>query len=120
MGNEESTKLKSTSLFPLDAAERKKVPVYSGVLGYFPAAIVELAKVSYAGNQQHSPGEPLHWARGKSTDQGDTALRHIMDHEVNPMDSDGCLHLAKACWRLLARLQIYLEEKGAPKAPLAR
>lgn len=116
----ESAASGKVDLFPTDAAERKKVPVYSGVLGYFPAAIVELAKVSYAGNQQHSPGEPLHWARSKSTNQGDTALRHIMDHENSPLDTDGCYHLAKAAWRILARLQLYLEEKGAPKAPLAR
>jgi len=107
-------------LFSVDAAERKKYPVYSGVLGYFPAAIAEIAKVSYVGNLQHNNGEPLHWARGKSTDQGDTALRHIMDHEVNALDTDGCYHLAKAAWRILARLQLYLEEQGAPKAPLAR
>lgn len=101
--------------------DRKQYPVYSGVLGYFPAAIAEVAHVSYVGNEQHNPGESLHWNRSKSTDQGDTALRHIMDHENNTLDTDGCYHLAKAAWRILARLQIYLEEeKGVPKAPLAR
>jgi Domain of unknown function (DUF5664) len=107
------------TLFGL-GSDRKQYPVYSGVLGYFPAAIAELAHVSYVGNEQHNPGEPLHWAREKSTDQGDTALRHIMDHENDPIDSDGCYHLAKAAWRILAGLQIYLEKKGAPKAPMAR
>lgn len=116
----ESATDNKVGIFPTDAAGRKTYPVYSGVLGYFPAAIAEVAHVSYVGNEQHNPGEPLHWARGKSTDQGDTALRHIMDHENNALDTDGCYHLAKACWRLLARLQLYLEEKGAPKAPLAR
>jgi hypothetical protein len=111
---------RSDSPVGLFGAERKTYPVYSGVLGYFPAAIAQVAHVSHVGNAQHNPGEPLHWAREKSTDQGDTALRHIMDHENDPLDSDGCYHLAKAAWRILARLQIFLEEQGAPKAPLAR
>ena len=110
----------SKTLFSDEAGTRKQYPVYSGVLGYFPAAIAQVALVSYKGNEQHNKGEPLHWARSKSTDQGDTALRHIMDHENQPLDKDGCYHLAKAAWRILARLQIYLEEQGAPKAPLAR
>jgi len=111
---------KKKSIFSQDSAKRKTYPVYSGVLGYFPAAIAEVSRVSYVGNNQHNPGEPLHWDRGKSTDQGDTALRHIMDHENDPKDTDGCYHLAKAAWRILARLQLQLEAEGAPKAPLAR
>ena len=110
---------RGTALFGV-GTDRKHYPVYSGVLGYFPAALAEVAHVSYVGNEQHNPGEPLHWARDKSTDQGDTALRHIMDHENDPIDIDGGYHLAKAAWRILARLQIFLEEQGAPKAPLAR
>ena len=54
------------ALLPTDAKERKKIPVGSGVLDYFPAALAEIAKVSQAGNDQHNPGEELHWARGKS------------------------------------------------------
>jgi Domain of unknown function (DUF5664) len=116
----DGSKTEARPLFTAEAVERKKYPVYSGVLCYFPAAIAEISRVSYLGNEQHNPGEPLHWARGKSTDQGDTALRHIMDHENDPRDTDGAYHLAKACWRLLARLQLHLEAEGAPKAPLAR
>ena len=107
-------------LFSGDPATRKKYPVYSGVLAYFPAAIAEVSKISYLGNQQHNPGEPLHWARGKSTDQEDTMIRHIMDHANNPLDTDGSYHLAKACWRLLAHLQLFLESTGKPVAPGAK
>src|ERR1700743_1585161 len=65
-------------LLPTDPKERKKIPLYSGLLKYFPDALIEIAKVSYAGNEQHNPGQPLHWAREKSTDQEDTLLRHLM------------------------------------------
>jgi len=109
--------MSSKPLFATDAAERKKYPIYSGVLCYFPAALAQVAKVSYVGNEQHNPGQPLHWARGKSMDQGDTTIRHMMDHENEPIDTDGTYHLAKAAWRILAALQIHLEEQGAPLAP---
>jgi hypothetical protein len=92
---------------PSDPKERKKVPIYSGVLKYFPDAIVEVAKVSWAGNEQHNPGEPLHWAREKSTDQEDTLVRHLM--ESGTFDSDGMRHSAKVCWRALATLQLEIE-----------
>jgi hypothetical protein len=107
------------TLFGTDAKTRKEYPVYSGVLCYFPAAIAEVARVSYIGNEQHNSGEPLHWDRSKSTDQGDTTIRHMMDHEIDPLDEDGTYHLAKAAWRILAKLQLHMEAQGAPVSPLA-
>jgi hypothetical protein len=105
-------------LITTDPAARKALPVASGVLDYFPAALVEIAKVSKAGNDQHNPGQPLHWARGKSMDQGDTLIRHFL--ERGTIDSDGLRHSAKMAWRALALLQIELEEAGAPLARGAR
>jgi hypothetical protein len=84
------------------------------VLDYFPAALAEVAKVSFHGNQQHNPGEPLHWARGKSTDQADTIVRHYL--ERGKIDTDGMRHSAKLAWRALALLQLELEAEGAPIA----
>lgn len=104
----------SAPLIPHDAAARKQIPLSSGVLDYFPAALLEVAKVSYQGNQQHNPGQPLHWARGKSTDQDDTVLRHFL--ERGSVDVDGMRHSAKMCWRALAILQLELEAEGAPVA----
>jgi hypothetical protein len=78
------------------------------VLDYFPLALLEVAKVSKAGNDQHNPGQPLHWARGKSMDQADTTIRHVM--ERGGIDTDGNRHLAKAAWRILADLQIEMEQ----------
>lgn len=105
-------------MLPTDTKERKRIPISSGVLDYFPAALIEIAKVSQAGNDQHNPGEPLHWARGKSTDQSDTMIRHFM--ERGTLDSDGIRHTAKMAWRALAILQLELEAEGAPKARGAR
>lgn len=101
-------------LLPTDAAERKKVPLASGVLDYFTSALIEVAKVSQKGNDQHNPGEPLHWARGKSNDHADTMLRHFA--ERGTFDNDNVRHSAKMVWRALAILQMELEEAGAPKA----
>ena len=95
---------------PTDYEARKALPIFRGPLMYFPDALLALAAVCKAGNNQHNPGEPLHWAREKSTEQMDTALRHMMDHGLgNTRDVDGTYHLAKAAWRLLAELQLTIE-----------
>ena len=99
-------------LFPSSPAERKKIPLGTGVLDYFSAALIEVAKVSFAGNEQHNPGQPLHWARGKSQDHADTIVRHFM--ERGTIDVDGMRHSAKLAWRALAALQLELEAEGAP------
>jgi len=96
---------------PVDAAERKALPVCTGVLDYFPDALAAVAEVSKAGNDQHNPGEPLHWARGKSTDQADCIVRHLMERgSRDPVD--GLRHSAKLAWRALALLQLELESDG--------
>lgn len=91
---------------PTDAAARKATPIYSGVIKYFPLALAAVARVSKKGNDQHNPGQPLHWAREKSTDHEDCIARHLTDHAAGVMlDSDGESHLAKIAWRALAALQ---------------
>lgn len=96
---------------PEDAQQRKETPVATGVLAYFPDAIAEVAKVSFAGNSKHNPGQPLHWARGKSTDQMDAAVRHIMDYTKGVRLSAEGYVLAQAAWRLLAQLQLDIEKE---------
>ena len=95
---------------PVSGSKRKEYPVASGVLDYFPDAIVSVANVSFRGNEQHNPGQPLHWARDKSTDQDDTILRHFLQR--GSRDVDGVRHTAKMVWRALALLQIEIEEDG--------
>lgn len=100
------------TLLPSDPKERKLIPVGTGVLDYFSAALIEVAKVSHFGNEQHNPGEALHWSRGKSTDQADTIIRHWL--ERGGIDTDGMRHSAKLAWRALALLQEEMEAAGAP------
>ena len=102
----------SHALLPTDPAERKAIPVATGCLDYFSSALIEIAKISKKGNDQHHPGEPLHWARGKSMDHPDTIIRHFM--ERGTLDVDGTRHSAKLAWRALALLQQELEDAGAP------
>ena len=95
----------------LDAKQRKDTPIYSGFVKYFPLAIAEVARVSFIGNQQHSPGQELKWDRSKSGDELDALMRHLTDHASgNERDTDGTLHIAKCAWRSLAYLQKYLEQ----------
>jgi hypothetical protein len=97
---------------PSEAEARKQTPIWSGVMQYFPRVWEHIARVSWKGNQQHNPGQPLHWAREKSTDQLDAAMRHMLDHAVAAKDTDGQYHLAKAIWRLCAEFQLFLEKEG--------
>lgn len=94
-------------MLPKDAKERKQTPIFSGVLKYFPRAIAAVAQASYAGNEQHNPGKPMHWDRSKSSDEHDALLRHLM--EAGTVDSDGVRHSAKVAWRALAALEKELE-----------
>lgn len=96
-------------LLPTDPQERKGIPITTGVLDYFPLAIAEVAKCSKAGNDQHNPGQPLHWSKGKSTDHADCIPRHLIDRGA--LDTDGIRHSAKLAWRALALLQIELENE---------
>ena len=94
---------------PTDKAQlRKDTPVFSGVLKYFPNALKAVARASKAGNDQHHPEKTLHWDMSKSKDEYDAMIRHLLDHEENPVDDDGILHLTKTCWRALAGLERYL------------
>lgn len=88
-------------------AARKQFPIATGVMDYFPDALALIALVSKRGNDQHNPGQPMHWARGKSDDQADTIVRHLIDRGT--LDSDGVFHSAKEAWRSVAMLQAEIE-----------
>lgn len=95
----------------MTAEERKQRPVFSGVLQYFPDAILEVANTSWQGNEQHHPGTPLHWDRSKSTDELDALTRHLI--QAGTIDTDGVRHSAKVAWRALANLQKEIENERA-------
>src|SRR5690606_13137432 len=118
---------------PTDSKERKEYPLYRGLFAYFPAALAAVARHSKRSNDKHNPGEPMHHARGKSTDHDDCILRHTMDlgdllaayerdQTLEPAVIDSILYEATArAWRSLASLQELCERfAGAPLAPNAR
>ena len=122
------------SIFGKDYKGRKNIPIFTFLTGYFPRTLVELVKVAVAGNVQHNPEvapTDIYWARDKSTDQLNTAMRHQFDHAVSgPMDEEppevqkiiggNTRHLAKAIWRLCAQLELDLEaEEEQAKADAA-
>ena len=95
------------------AAKRKTAPVFSGVLKYFPDAIMEVSRCSQIGNDQHNPNQTLHWAREKSGDELDALARHLIG--AGTIDDDGVRHSTKVAWRALANLQKELERAGEAK-----
>jgi len=100
----------------MNKEERKARPVFTGVIKYFPKALMEIARVSLAGNKQHHPDKPLHWDREKSTDDFDALARHLID--AGTMDDDGIRHTAKVAWRALACLEKELEAMESSKTKL--
>ena len=84
---------------PTDAQERKQIPMYTGVLKYFPDALAAVAKLSLKGGEQHGQtAETLHWDRSKSGDELDALMRHILDGDWDAV-----------AWRALANLQKQIE-----------
>jgi hypothetical protein len=91
---------------------RKNKPVFSGVLMYFPEALMAVAEHSKKGNDKHNPGQPLHWAKDKSKDHADCIARHLIDIGPNwdAIDPETqSLHAQALAWRALALLQTVLE-----------
>lgn len=98
-----------------DSKQRKETPMFSGLLRYFPDALAAVARLSHKGNEKHNPGEPLHWAREKSTDHGDCIVRHqIAFDQIDP--ENGEYHAVAVAWRALAQLQLLEEKRLAEQA----
>ncbi len=103
-------------ILPKDPALRKRHPLYSGVLKYFPRALLKVAHLSVIGGEQHAPGKPLHWVKGVSEDHLDCLMRHLAEHSAGiEKDTDGQLQLTKIAWRALAELETVLKEEGHGK-----
>jgi len=95
---------------PAGAAIRKSLPVCTGVLDYFPDALLAVADLSKKGSNQHHPGKPVHWDKAKSTDEADALMRHLIDR--GKIDADGVRHSTKVAWRGLALLQRELDAEA--------
>ena len=126
------------SLLPKDDQQRKNLPIFKLVTGYFPKALREVTRVAVANNVRYNPGHKpadINWARGKSTDQLGSLFRHVLECAVDglvfedlpPEVRAACgpgfervYVLAEAAWRALAalELQIEAEECKVPFQPL--
>ncbi len=95
------------AILTTDKAARKEMPIARGVIDYFPRALAAVAHVSFVANEQHNPGQPMHWSKGKSADHADCIARHLI--ERGAIDDDGLAHSAKLAWRALALLETDLE-----------
>lgn len=101
-------------IIDVDSKTRKTFPMSAGLIDYFPDALAAVAQVSWHGNEQHNPGQPLHWSRGKSMDHADCIVRHL----IGRGGYDGKIrHSAALAWRALALLQEELEREYGLSLP---
>lgn len=96
------------------SAERKEMPVQTVMAEYFPDAFAALARHSKKANDKHNPGEPMHWARKKSTDHLNCAGRHLLTPDSKDPDT-GEIEAVCLLWRAAAYVQLF-EEKRLVKA----
>lgn len=97
-----------------DSQKRKGQPVFTGVLMYFPDALLAISEHSRKGGEKHAPGQPLHWAKDKSKDHADCVARHLLDigpDWTNLDDETGSYHATALAWRALALLQTVIDRK---------
>ena len=101
----------------LTSEQRKRYPVATGFLDYFPDAIALVAHLSWAAGAKHHPGEPTHWERSKSTDQPDCLARHLIERDGSDyitLENGEVVeipHRVAMAWRAMAELQIWAEGK---------
>ena len=100
---------------PTDSKARKAAPITRGLLDYFPLACAAVARLSLKGNDKHNPGQPMHWAREKSTDHADCVARHLIDRGTIEPES-GELHDVCQAWRSLAQCELAEEKRIAAQA----
>lgn len=96
---------------PDDSKVREQYPLFDGLLAYFPAALLEVARWSKVGGAKYNH-DRLRWVRELSTDHENKILRHLLD--ARQVDSNGFPEAVALAWRALALCQTILEEHGRP------
>jgi len=110
-----------TSCMPGNPKNRKNIPLKSGCIDYFPAALCGVAMVSKFGNDKHNPpGTPLTHNRDVSGDEAESVARHLA--ELDGLDPESGLPSSwHALWRLASYVQKQAENNGwCLPAPAAR
>lgn len=104
----------------LSSKERKEVALSRGLFAYFPDALALIARHSVRSNEKHNPGQPVHWAREKSSDHEDCIGRHSLSIAIDPNSlDDGQPHIVCRAWRALAALQVWAEKQRAEEGRAA-
>lgn len=101
---------------PSEDRLRKQVRAFMGFVKYFPDAIAMCAILSKVANDQHNPGQPMHWAKEKSTEELDSLMNHLIDIASKgelSQDADGIYDAVKVFWRAGANLQRLADKHGA-------
>jgi hypothetical protein len=92
-----------------------KVPLYQGLIDYFPRACLSVAGISGYGAQKYA------WKGWEAVPNGitrysDAQARHLFaeciegPYDIGPNGS-GLLHKAHAAWNALATLELFLREQ---------
>lgn len=102
-----------------------KAPVFQGVLGYFPRALIALASLSGYGAHKYA------WKGWESVPDGENRYgnglgRHLLKEAIegewdkdaeNDPNYPGCiLHATQVAWNAMARLELILKRKQSEKA----
>lgn len=93
------------------SAERKELPIQTLLAEYFPDAFAAVSRHALKANVKHNgPDAPMSWARNKSTDHLNCAVRHLATPDAIDPDT-GEIELVGAAWRCLAALQLREEKR---------
>src|ERR1044071_8702488 len=94
-----------------DKQKAAKVPVWQGVLEYFPKALHAVGAISKMGAQKHNEGKmPTKWRQYPVDVYADALARHILEENKGDVyDSESkMLHAGHEAWNALARLELLL------------
>jgi|TARA_R110000851_G_scaffold38098_5_gene97964 hypothetical protein len=86
-----------------DNEKRKRLPLFTGAVMYFPDALLAVSHVSVGGNNQYHPEKHLHWDKNQPHDHLDSLMRHAVEGEWE-----------KVAWRALAQLQNEIDNGYVP------
>lgn len=93
------------------SAERNEIPLHTVLAQYFPDAFAALARHAKKANVKHNGADaPMAWAREKSTDHLNKAVRHLTTPDNIDADT-GEIELVGAFWRVGAALQLREEKR---------
>ena len=89
-----------------------KIPLYRGLLDYFPRACLAVADISMFGAEKYA------WKGWETVPDGiprytDADVRHLVGESIDGLfDKDsGKLHAAHHAWNALARLELILKDE---------